>query len=182
MKLKLYYDRQSVGQSVLVSGSHLGPMTRFLLSLWWLRVFYMEHPLWREDWSVSYCTVPSGPCQSSHSWVEVPQNSRPYFIVSSETPPTWRTKSPYLYPPRTGVAQLYPRALGSLFVASYDSQGGILTRLHTGFLYGSKSKSHYHRQLVDQSVLVSGPHPGPATNFFSFSLTFSMDICGFGIL
>jgi hypothetical protein len=33
------------------------------------------------------------------------------------------------------VAQLYPRALGFLCVASYDSQGsggGILTRLHTG--------------------------------------------------
>jgi hypothetical protein len=32
------------------------------------------------------------------------------------------------------VAQLYSQALGSLFVASYDSQGyggGILTRLHT---------------------------------------------------
>jgi hypothetical protein len=32
------------------------------------------------------------------------------------------------------VAQLYPRALGSLYVVSYDSQGysgGILTRLHT---------------------------------------------------
>jgi hypothetical protein len=37
--------------------------------------------------------------------------------------------------PRNKVAQLYPRAVGSLFVASYDSQGyggGILTRLHTG--------------------------------------------------
>jgi hypothetical protein len=33
------------------------------------------------------------------------------------------------------VAQLYPWALGPLFVASYDSQGysgGILSRLHTG--------------------------------------------------
>jgi hypothetical protein len=33
------------------------------------------------------------------------------------------------------VAQIYPRALGSLSVASYDSQvysGGILSRLHTG--------------------------------------------------
>jgi hypothetical protein len=33
------------------------------------------------------------------------------------------------------VAQLYPQALGSLFVASYDSQGyggGIRSRLHTG--------------------------------------------------
>jgi hypothetical protein len=37
--------------------------------------------------------------------------------------------------PRNRVAQLYPRALGSLYVASYDSLGyggGILTRLHTG--------------------------------------------------
>jgi hypothetical protein len=36
---------------------------------------------------------------------------------------------------RNRVAQLYPRALGSLYVASYDSQdygGGNLTRLHTG--------------------------------------------------
>jgi hypothetical protein len=33
LKLKLIYDRQSVGQSVLVSGAHLGPVTNFL-SLW----------------------------------------------------------------------------------------------------------------------------------------------------
>jgi hypothetical protein len=38
LKLKLIYDRQSVGQSVWVPGSHLGRMTRFLLSLWRLRV------------------------------------------------------------------------------------------------------------------------------------------------
>jgi hypothetical protein len=34
------------------------------------------------------------------------------------------------------MVQLYPRALGSLSVASYDSQGyggGILSRLHTGY-------------------------------------------------
>jgi hypothetical protein len=28
-KSKTYYDRQSVGQSVLVSGTHLGPATNF---------------------------------------------------------------------------------------------------------------------------------------------------------
>jgi hypothetical protein len=32
-KLKLLYDWQSVGQSVLVSGTHLGPMTNFSFSL-----------------------------------------------------------------------------------------------------------------------------------------------------
>jgi hypothetical protein len=37
--------------------------------------------------------------------------------------------------PRNRVTQLYPQALGSLFVASYDSQsycGGIRTHLHAG--------------------------------------------------
>jgi hypothetical protein len=33
----------------------------------------------------------------------VPQDSRPYFIVQIlVTPPTWRSRSPYLYPPGTG--------------------------------------------------------------------------------
>jgi hypothetical protein len=54
------------------------------------------------------CTVASGPCQSSHSRIKVPQNSRPYFTVSSETPPTWRAGSPYLYPPRTGGPVIPP--------------------------------------------------------------------------
>jgi hypothetical protein len=33
LKLKLIYDRQSVGQSVLVSGAHLGPVINFSFSL-----------------------------------------------------------------------------------------------------------------------------------------------------
>jgi hypothetical protein len=33
LKLKLIYDRRSVGKSVLVSGSYLEPMTRFLFSV-----------------------------------------------------------------------------------------------------------------------------------------------------
>jgi hypothetical protein len=32
-KWKLIYDRQSVGQSVLVSGAHLGPVANFSFSL-----------------------------------------------------------------------------------------------------------------------------------------------------
>jgi hypothetical protein len=37
--------------------------------------------------------------------------------------------------PRNRVARLYPQALGSILIASYDSQGyggGIRTRIHTG--------------------------------------------------
>jgi hypothetical protein len=42
---------------------------------------------------------------------------------------------PVFISPRNMVAQLYPQALGTLFVASYDSKGyggGIRSRHHTG--------------------------------------------------
>jgi hypothetical protein len=50
--------------------------------------------------------------------------------------PNLEGQVPVFISPRNRVAQLYPRALGSLFVASYDSQGsggGILTHLHMRF-------------------------------------------------
>jgi hypothetical protein len=40
----------------------------------------------------------------------VPRDSRPYFIVPIlETPPTWRSRSPYLYPPGTRWPRYSPR-------------------------------------------------------------------------
>jgi hypothetical protein len=48
--------------------------------------------------------------------------------------PNLEGQAPLIISPRNRVAQLYPQTLGSLFVASYDSQGysgGIRTRLHT---------------------------------------------------
>jgi hypothetical protein len=44
-----------------------------------------------------------------------------------------------------------------------------------------KKKLIYDRQSVGQSVLVSGAHLGPVTNF-SFALKFPVDSCGFVIL
>jgi hypothetical protein len=49
LKLKLIYDRQLVGQSVLVSGSHLGPATDFSFSL--------KFP--SDSWRVCYFVAPS---------------------------------------------------------------------------------------------------------------------------
>jgi hypothetical protein len=49
--------------------------------------------------------------------------------------PNLEGQVPVFKSPRNRVAQLYPRAPGSLYVASYESQGcggGILTSLHTG--------------------------------------------------
>jgi hypothetical protein len=50
--------------------------------------------------------------------------------------PNLEGQFPVFISPRNNVAQLYPQVLGSLFIASYDSQGyggGIRTRLHTGY-------------------------------------------------
>jgi hypothetical protein len=66
-------------------------------------------PLWREDGFVINCKTVSGPYQSSHSWVEVSQNLWPYFTVSSETPPTWKARFLYLYPPVRGWPSYTPR-------------------------------------------------------------------------
>jgi hypothetical protein len=58
-----------------------------------------------------------------------------FYCLRFETVPTWRARSPYLYHPGRGWPVI-PRSLGSLFVASYDSQGyggGVGPRLHTGY-------------------------------------------------
>jgi hypothetical protein len=63
-----------------------------------------------------------------------------FYCLKFETPPIWRARSPYLYAPRNSLDQLYPQALGSLLVASYDSQGyggGIRPSLHTGLNWSS---------------------------------------------
>jgi hypothetical protein len=108
LRLKLSYDRRSVGQSVLVQAPIWSPWPDFCFLSDDCGFLVVWRPLWREDGSVIYCTIASRPCQSSHSWVEVQQNSWPYFTVSSETPPTWRARSLYLYPPGTGWPNYTP--------------------------------------------------------------------------
>jgi hypothetical protein len=59
-----------------------------------------------------------------------------YFIVPIlETPPTWRARSPYLYPPGTGWPSYtlghWVQFLSPLTIRR-DYGGGILTLLHTG--------------------------------------------------
>jgi hypothetical protein len=129
-KSKLCYGRRSVGQSVLVSSTHLGPKTRFLLLSDSCGFVDVRHPLWRVDGSVVYNCFCSSPAQS-FSGISPAGLMTIFYCLRFETPPTWRARSPYLFPSGTG----WPKALGSLFVASKDSQGyggGILNRLHTG--------------------------------------------------
>jgi hypothetical protein len=72
-KSMLRYDRRSVGQAVLVSSTHLGLTTRFLLLsdscslLTW-------GALSNERAGLPF-TIAAGPRQLSHSWVRVPRDS-----------------------------------------------------------------------------------------------------------
>jgi hypothetical protein len=73
-----------------------------------LRVCYFVAPSLTRELICNLLYNTSGPCQSSHSRVLVPQNSRPYFTVSFEAPPTWKARSPYLYHPGTGWPSYTP--------------------------------------------------------------------------
>jgi hypothetical protein len=106
LKLRLIYDWQ-VGRPVCLGVSaHFGPVTNFYFSLKFpsdsCMFFYFVSPsLMRgQVCNLLYNCFWALPEQLLLG--RSPENSRPYFTVSSKTPPTWRARSPYLYPPRTG--------------------------------------------------------------------------------
>jgi hypothetical protein len=77
-------------------------------------------------------TIAAGARQHSHSRVRVPRAYDKNLLSQIRDSPNLEGQVPVCISPRNRVAQLYPQALGSLFVASYDSQGygGVIrTRL-----------------------------------------------------
>jgi hypothetical protein len=71
----------------------------------------------------------------SHSMVRVAQNPNHTLLPHLRLPQSGGPGS-CIYIPQQHGAQLYPRTLGSLYVATYDSQGyggGILIRLQIAF-------------------------------------------------
>jgi hypothetical protein len=107
-KSKLCYDRPSVGQSVLVSSTHLGHKTRFLLLSDSCRFVDVGRSLWWENGSAVYNCCWSSPPQSFLGPSPAGLVTM-FYCLRFETPPTWRAGSPYLYPPRTGWSSYTPR-------------------------------------------------------------------------
>jgi hypothetical protein len=62
----------------------------------------MWHPLWREDGSAVYNCCWSSPAQSFSGASPARLMTTFLYCLRFETPPTWRARSPYLYPPGTG--------------------------------------------------------------------------------
>jgi hypothetical protein len=103
---ELYYDRPSVGQSVLVSSPHLGLMTRFLLLSDSCGFVDMGRPLWREGGSVVYncCCL----LQHSHSQVRELRGSWPHFTVSDLRLPQPWGPGPCIYVPQEQGGPVIP--------------------------------------------------------------------------
>jgi hypothetical protein len=98
---------------------HLGPKIRFLLLSDRCGFVDVGRHLWREDQSFS----------------GVPRDSWPHFTVSGSRLPQPGGPGLCIYIPQKQGGPVIPQALGSLFVASYDSQGyggNIGTHLNTG--------------------------------------------------
>jgi hypothetical protein len=84
-----------------VSRSVWLPMTRFRFHVWRLLISRCGAPSLTRGWvyNLLYNRFWALPEQSLLG--PSPSELRPYFTVSFETPPTWRARSLYLYPPGT---------------------------------------------------------------------------------
>jgi hypothetical protein len=112
-------------------------MTRFLFSVLTVRVSWCGAPSLTRGWFYNLLVqlllaLPdqtlSGPSPTELATI---------FYCLIWDSPNLEGKVPILISLRNRIAQLYPQALCSLFVASYGPQGfgeGILTRLHTGLM------------------------------------------------
>jgi hypothetical protein len=119
-KSKLCYNQRSVSQSVLVSSTHLGLMTGFLLLSNSCGFVDVGRSLWRENGSAVYNCCWSLP---AHSFLDQSLTGllTIFYCLRFETLQPGGP-GPRIYIPPNRVTQLYPQALGSVFVASCDSQ------------------------------------------------------------
>jgi hypothetical protein len=126
-EVKLIYDRQSVGQSVLVSGAHLGSATNFSFPWYFLQtvagLFFFCSALSDERTGLQstvelFLGLPRAVTLRSKS-----RRTHDHILLSRLRLPNLEGQVPVYISPRNRVAQLYLGALGSVFVASYDSQG-----------------------------------------------------------
>jgi hypothetical protein len=132
LRLKLIYDRQSVSLGVgIPSGAH-DQISFICLTM-------------RVSWYGARSLTRGRVCNLLHNcfWAlpkqslsgRSPAELTTIFYCLIWDCPNLEGQVPVFISSMNRVAQLYPQALGSLFVASCHSQGyggGIITRLHTG--------------------------------------------------
>jgi hypothetical protein len=108
LKLKLSYDRRSIGQSILVPGSYPEPTTKFFLCICNCEFLDEWLSVWWEDGSAIYSYNCFRALSEQSLSGPSPADLTTLFTVSYETPPTWRARFPYLYPPGVWWSRYIP--------------------------------------------------------------------------
>jgi hypothetical protein len=137
--------RHSTTQSYITADGQSASLSWCLAPIWnsWPDYFLcidnwgflgVWRPLWREDGSVIYSHNCFWALPDQSILGRSPAELTAIFYCLIWDSPNLEGQVPVFISPRNRVAQLYPRTLLPLFVASYDLQGygaGILTRIHT---------------------------------------------------
>jgi hypothetical protein len=125
--LKLIYDRQSVGRSVLVSGAHLVPATNFSFSFKFsfrqLRVRYFVEPSLTRGCVCNLLLQLLLDLARAITLESKSDISHNHILLSHLRLLQSRGPGYRIYIPQEQGGPVIPQALGSLFVVSYDSQG-----------------------------------------------------------
>jgi hypothetical protein len=105
--------------------------------------------------------IACGPRQRSHSQAESHGTHGHILLSQILDSPNLEGKVPVFISPRNGVTRLYPQALGSLFVTSYDSAGRYSTPPPHGINLKIKVKV-----TLRLAVLAPGPLRPTTRDFF----------------
>jgi hypothetical protein len=136
-----------------VPGFRLVPLTRFLISLWRLQVSWCGAPSLTRGRVCNLLVQLLLDLARAVTLGSKSRRTQTIFYCLIWDSPNLVVQFPVFISPRNGMAQLYPWALGSLSVASYDSQGCggvILTCLHSRMIIVSGS--------VISAALLSTPY------------------------
>jgi hypothetical protein len=112
-----------------------GPVTNFSFFLKFFRqleICYFVAPSLTRGWVCNLLLL-LGLATAAPLWSESLRTQNHILLSQFLDSPSLEGQVPIFISPRNSVTQLYPRALGSIFDASYDWQhygGGILTCLH----------------------------------------------------
>jgi hypothetical protein len=156
---ELCYDRRSAGKSVLVSSTHLRLKTGFLFLSDSCGFVDVGRPLWREDGPVAYNCCWTSPARliSSPNPAGLMTIS---YCLRFENSPTWKARSPYLYPPETGWPSYSPQPWVSYSLLGFNPR--IYNWIYSFGPSALPMKHHgeWHRELFRGYITRPAPPGG----------------------
>jgi hypothetical protein len=123
IRIEVEFNLQpTVSRPFCLGVSHLEPMTRFQFSVWQLRDFFCRALSLTRGWACNLLVQLLLGLARAITLGSKSRRTQTIFYCIIWDSPNLEGKVPVFISPRNRVAQLYPRALGFLSVAFYDSQ------------------------------------------------------------